>query len=260
MNWNHCSRVAILAALLVCVAAAPAAAVSVSADDAPSEAEVGSKIDVTFEVTDLYTDYDTWNLQGQSDLSQVTWTVTMYDQTGAKIGQQTYNNQTFSHPVSADEDVNRVTVRLQATVPEVSSWSYESPQQFRLAAFTQAQEGGSSQMLQSYDVQPYTQSSKEARTAMDDAQDAIETANEAGVGVADAESDFEDAVEFYNGGNFEQATNNAEEAREKATTAAASSERNSLLIKAGIGVVVLLLILGGVYWFLQQRTTHDKLG
>ena len=260
MNWNHCSRVALLAALLVLVVAAPVAAVSVSADDAPSEAEVGSNVDVTFEVTDLYTDYDTWNLQGQTDLSQVTWTVTTYDQTGAKIGQQTYNNQSFGHPVAADQDVNRVTVRLEATVPEVSSWSYESPQQFRLAAFTQAQDGGSSQMLQSYQVQPYTADSKEARTAMDDAQEAIEAANAAGVDVSDAESDFEDAVEFYNGGNFAQATNNAEEAREKATGATASSERNSLLIKVGIGLVVLLLVLGGVYWFLQQRTTHDKLG
>lgn len=260
MNWNHCSRVAILAALLVVAAAAPVAAVSVSADDAPSEAQIGSKVDVTFELTDLYTDYDTWKLQGQTDLSQVTWTVTTYDQTGAKIGQQTYNNKSFSHPVSADDGVNRVEVRLEATTPEVSSWSYQSPQQYRLAAFTQAQEGGTSQMLQSYEVQPYTPASKEARSAIDDAKDAIDDAEATGIDVSDAESDLEDAVEFYNGGNFEQAKNNAERAEEKATAASAASERNSLLIKAGIGIVVLLLVLGGVYWFLQQRTTHDKLG
>lgn len=260
MNWNHCSRVAILAALLVVAAAAPVAAVSVSADDAPSEAQIGSKVDVTFELGKLYTDYHTWNLEGQTDLSQVTWTVTTYDQTGAKIGQEMYNNKSFSHPVSADNGVNRVEVRLEATIPEVSSWSYESPQQYRLAAFTQAQEGGTSQMLQSYEVQPYTTASKDARSAMDDAQDAIDAAESADIDVSDAKSDFEDAVEFYNGGNFEQAKNNAERAEEKATDATKSSERMGLLLKAGIGIVGLLLVLGGVYWFLRQRTTHDKLG
>ena len=40
MNWNHCSRVALLAALLLVATAVPVAAVSVDAEQAPSEAEV----------------------------------------------------------------------------------------------------------------------------------------------------------------------------------------------------------------------------
>jgi hypothetical protein len=260
MNWSHCSRVALLAALLVVLVAAPVAAVSVSADDAPSDAEVESKVDVTFTISDLYTDYDSWSLQGQSDLSQVSWTVVTYDQTGAKITQQTYNNQTFAHQIAASNDVNRVEVRLEATVPGVSNWSYASPQTFRLAAFTQAQEGGTSTRLQSYDVQPYTADSRAARTAIDDAQEAIDDADEAGGDVSDAEADLEDAVEFYNNGNFEQATKNANEAAEKAEGAASSAAQSDLLVKAAIGVVLLLLVGGGIYWFLQQRTTHDKLG
>lgn len=260
MNWNHCSRVALLAVLLVVAVAAPVAAVSVSADQAPSEAEVGSTVDVTFTFTDLYTDYDTWTLRGQTDLSQATWTVTTFDQTGAKINQQTYNNNSFGHKIAASNDVNKVTVRLQATVPEVSSWNYESPQTFRLAGFTEAQDGGASNVLESFSLQPFTSESKEARTAIDDAESAIETAEASGADVAGAESDVEDAVEFYNSGNFEQAVKNAEEAEEKANSAAASSEQTDLLIKAGIGLVVLLLIGGGIYWYLQQQTTHDKLG
>lgn len=260
MNWNHCSRAALLAALLVLASAAPVAAVSVSADDAPTTAEVGSSVDVTFTFTELYTDYDTWTLQGQSDLSQVTWTVTTYDQTGAKIDQQNYNNQSFGHQISAANDVNEVTVRLQATVPEVSNWSYASPQEFRLAAFTQAQEGGASTMLKSYDVRPYTQASQDARTAIENAQTAIDDAQATGADVSNANSDLQDAIEFYNTGNFEQAVQNANEAAEKANAAAASSQQTDLLIKVGIGVVVLLIIGGGIYWYLQQRTTYDKLG
>jgi len=260
MNWNHCSRVALLAALLVVATAAPVAAVSVSADDAPTEAQVGSTVDVTYTFTELYTDYDTWTLQGQTDLSQVTWTVTTFDQTGAKIAQENYNNQSFGHQLAAADDVNKVTVRLQATVPQVTSWSYESPQTFRLAAFTQAQEGGASTMLKSYDVRPYTPASQEARTAIDDAQQAIDDAAATGADVSGAESDLQDAIDFYNNANFEQAVENADEAASKANDAASSAQQTDLLIKVGIGVVVLLLIGGGIYWYLQQRTTYDKLG
>lgn len=260
MNWNHCSRVALLAALLVVVVASPVAAVSLSADDAPAEGAVDSKVDVTFTVTDLYTDYDTWTLRGETELTNVSWTVTTYDQTDAKIAQQTYNNQSFGHQLAASEDVNSVEVRLEATVPGVTNWSYGSPQAFRLAAFTQAQDGGSSTTLDSYDIQPYTSESDEARTAIDEASEAIEDAEDAGADVSDAESDLEDAIEFYNNGNFEQAAKNANEAEEKAGGAASSAQQTDLLVKAGIGIVVLLLLGGGIYWALQQRTTHDKLG
>lgn len=260
MNWNHYSRVVLLAALLVVAAAAPVAAVSVSADQAPSEAEVGSQVDVTFTVTELYTDYDTWTLQGQTDLVDASWTVTTYDQTDAKIEQQTYNNQSFGQQIAADNGVNRVEVRLQATIPAVTNWSYASPQEFRLAGFTQAQEGGTSTVLQSYDVRPYTSSSQEARTAIDDAREAIDDAEASGGDVSRAESDVEDAIEFYNDGNFEQAVRNANEASEEAAAAGSAAEQTDFLVKAGIGVVLLLLIGGGIYWYLQSRTTHDKLG
>ncbi|WP_336036263.1 hypothetical protein [Halobacterium yunchengense] len=260
MNSSRCSELAVAAVVVLAFAVAPAAAVSVSGDTPPS-VEVGSDQDVTYEVTDLYTDYDQWTLRGETELTDVSWTVTLYDQTGAQIDRQTYNGQTFEQPVDAENDVSTVEVRLEGTVPGVESYSYDPAQTTTVASFAQVQEGGTSTTLETYDdVRPYTQDSQSARTAISDAEDAVESAKSAGAGVSDAESDLEDAIEFYNSGNFEQAISNAEEAESTANSAASSAERTDLIVMVGAAVVVLLLLAGGVYWYLQQRDTHDKLG
>lgn len=260
MNSSRCSELAVAVVVLLAVAATPAAAVSVSGDT-PSSVEVDSSEELTYEVTDLYTDYDQWVLEGETELTDVSWTVTLYDQTGAEIDQETYNGQSFEQPVDSSEDVNRVEVRLEGTVPAVESYSYDPPQSMTVASFTQSQEGGSSSELESYDdVRPYTEERQEARTAIEDAESAVENARSAGASVGDAERDVEDAIEFYNGGQFEQAISNAEEAEETSNSASSSAQRTELLLMVGAGLVVLLVLAGGVYWYLQQRDTYDKLG
>ncbi|WP_232702888.1 hypothetical protein [Halobacterium wangiae] len=259
MNLSRCSKLAAALVVLLLAAAVPAAAVSVSGDS-PAAVQVDSSQDLTYEFTDLYTDYDQWTLRGETGLDDVTWTVTLYDQTGAQIDRLTYNGQQFEQPVVANDDVNRVTVRLEGTVPAAESYSYDPAQSMTLASFAQVQEGGTSTTLQAYETRPYTTASDDARSAIDDARDAIDSAASAGAGVSDAESDFEDAVEFFNTGNFEQATSNAEEAEQTANNAASSAQQTDMLLLVGAGVVVLVLVAGGVYWYLQQRDTYDKLG
>ncbi|MGB9964786.1 hypothetical protein [Halobacterium hubeiense] len=259
MNLNRCSKLAVALVVVLATAAVPAAAVSVSGDT-PDSVEVDASQNLTYEVTDLYTDYDQWTLQGQTELTGVSWTVTLYDQTGAQIDRLTYNGQSFEQSIEASEDVNSVTVRLEGTVPAVESYSYDPAQSMTLASFAQVQEGGTSTTLTSYETRPYTQASDEARTAIGDAEDAIENAQNQGASVSGAEGDLEDAIEFYNSGNFEQAVSNAEEAESAANSAASSAERTDLIIMVGAALVVLLLIAGGVYWYLQQRDTYDKLG
>ncbi|MUV61766.1 hypothetical protein [Halobacterium sp. CBA1126] len=259
MNLNRCSKLAVALVVVLATAAVPAAAVSVSGDT-PDSVEVDASQNLTYEVTDLYTDYDQWTLQGQTELTGVSWTVTLYDQTGAQIDRLTYNGQSFEQSIEASEDVNSVTVRLEGTVPAVESYSYDPAQSMTLASFAQVQEGGTSTTLTTYETRPYTQASDEARTAIGDAQDAIENAQNQGASVSGAEGDLEDAIEFYNSGNFEQAVSNAEEAESAANSAASSAERTDLIIMVGAALVVLLLIAGGVYWYLQQRDTYDKLG
>lgn len=259
MNLNRSSKVTVALLALLLAAAIPAAAVTVSGD-APGSVQVGEKQQTTFTFEKPFENYDEWTLKGQTGLTQVTWKVTTYDNTDKVITEQTYTGQSFQHHLKSSSGAVRVEVQLVGTPGSVENWSYQPAQQITYASFIQAQEGGASSVIKAYETRPYTQQSQQARTAIDQAKAAIENAEAAGASVEGAKSDLQDAIEFYNNGNFQQAIKNANEAEQKAQSAAQSAQQTDLLIKVGAGVVVLLLIAGGVYWYLQQRETYDKLG
>ncbi|WP_070365779.1 DUF4398 domain-containing protein [Halodesulfurarchaeum formicicum] len=260
MNSSHYSKLAIAAVLLAVVAAGPAAAVSVSDATAPDTVEVGSTVDVTYTVEDLYTNYNEWNLEGATELESVTWTVTTYDLSDSQLDKQQYNGQEFSHTLDKEGDVAMVEVRVQGTVPEWSNWSYEPAQSITLADFTESQSGGAENDLLTSTARPYTESSQAARTALDDATAAIQDAEDAGVDVTEATDRLDNARSAFNSGNFENAQDLAGDAQASAESAQQQSQRTSTLLMIG-GVVVVLAILAGVgYWYLSNRETYDKLG
>ena len=260
MNWSRSSRLALVLVALLLVAVVPAAAVTVSGENVPSQVQVDEQQDVTYTVEELYTDYDRWQLSGETDLVDVTWTVTTYDQTGAKIDQQQYNEPSFAHTIAAENDVSTVEVRLQGTTPTWSDWQYDPPQQLTLATFSQAQEGGTSNEIDTFDARPYTEDSQSARTAIEDANDAIEQAESAGASTAEAEATVNNAISAYENGNFENAVDIANQAQTDAESSAQSAQRTDLLLMAGGALVVLALVAGGIYWYLQQRESYDRLG
>jgi len=260
MNSSRYSKLALVALLLAVVAAGPAAAVSVSGDAVPSEAEVGSTVDVTYTLEELYTNYDQWSLAGETELEAVTWTVTTYDVGETQIAREEYTGQSFSHGIAKSDDVAEVTVRVQGTVPEQSNWSYDPAQKMLLASFTEAQNGGSQTTLQESELRPYTADSQAARTAIEDANSAISDAEDAGVNADDAQSLLDNAVSAYNAGNFGNAQDLAANAQDEAAAAQQSSERTSTLLIIGGVVLVLAVLAGLVYWYLQNRETYDKLG
>ncbi len=260
MNSSHYSKLVIVAVLLAVVAAGPAAAVDVSGSDVPDDAEVNSTVDVTYTFEELYTNYDTWNLAGETELESVTWTVTTYDVGEDKIDQQGYNGQSFSHAIAKTDGVDQVTVRVQGTVPEWDDWSYDPAQSLTLASFSESQEGGTENALQTSELRPYTEDSQAARDAIDDAQSAIDEADSAGVNVEEAESLRDNAISAYDSGNFENAQDLAENAQNAAESAQQSSERTSTLLLIGGVILVVAILAGLIYWYLSTRETYDKLG
>ncbi len=260
MNSSHYSKLALVAVLLAVVAAGPAAAVSVSGAEVPDDAAVGSTVDVTYTVDELYTNYDQWQLEGETSLESVTWTVTAYDVGGTQINQQEYNGQSFSHTIAKADDVAEVTVRLQGTVPEWDDWSYEPPQSVVLANFSEAQEGGAETELQTSEIRPHTEESQAARDAIDEAQAAIDEADAAGVNVEEATSRLDNAISAYDAGNFENAQDLAEDSLDAAESAQQSSQQTSMLLLIGGVIVVIAVLAGLVYWYLSNRETYDKLG
>lgn len=250
MSWSRCSKTLVVA-LLVLTALAPAAsAVTVEPSGTPQEAQVGSGVTTTFTFTELYTDYEEWTLNGETNATNVTWTVTQYDQAGNQISQQSYDGQSFDESVALSSDASKIEVKITATTPEVTNFSYEPPQKFLLAQFSQVREGGTSKTLETYRVHHYTSESKPARQAIDEAAAAVE-----GSGSKQAQKNLEQAKQAYSRENFELATDLAGDAKQ----AAQSSQQTQLLIYAAVALVVLALIAGGIYYWYTQRSTYDKL-
>jgi hypothetical protein len=259
-SWSRFSKLAVVCLLALSAASVPVAGVSVGDSTVTSDAEVGEQITATVTLTELYQDpqLETWTLEGQTELTDVTWTVEYYDQTGARVDQQSFDGQSFSGAqVSAEEGTSEVRVRITGTVPEVTEYSYDPPQSFTVLDLTQAREGGSSNDIDSWSATHYTQESREARNAIDDAAAAVEEVNS-----QSAEQDLQRAIEAYNGDGdeFGLAADLATQAQEDAEQTRQSNRLTRLALYGVGGLVVIGLLVGGVLYWRSQQGGPDKLG
>ncbi|GGM56748.1 hypothetical protein J2752_000905 [Halarchaeum rubridurum] len=261
MNSSRCSKLALAAVVLLATAAGGALAVDASGD-VPGSVEVGTQQETQFTFTEPFSgQYNEWTLRGETELTDVTWVVTTYDNTGAQVDSRVLNGQSFDYDLDASDGVTRVTVDLTGTTPPVERWSYAPAQSVTYAAFTQAQPGGSASVIETWDgVRPYTQASRDARGEIERAESAVESAAAGGASVGDARDLLENAKSAYNAGNFDNAVSLANQAESRAN-AASSSQRTQRWALIGGAVVVLLVVIGGVvWWYLNQRDTYDRLG
>ncbi|MFC7202597.1 hypothetical protein ACFQJC_03665 [Haloferax namakaokahaiae] len=259
-NWSRFSKLAFALVVLLSVVAVPAGAVSVASEDVPSEAAVGDQVTASVTLDELYQNpqLESWTLAGNTELESVTWTVTYYDQTGAKVGQESFDGQNFTGgEIAAADGTSEVEVKVTGTVPEVEEYSYDPAQSFTVMSLNQTREGGSSNDIGSWSATHNTDESAAARTALDSAEAAIATSSG---NTQEAEQSFNNAVDAYNSGNFDLATTLAEEAETRANQADQSSQTTQLLIYAVGGLVVVGLLVGGFLYWRSQQDTYDKLG
>lgn len=263
---SRCSSalLAVLAVVAALTAAAtPAAAVAVGSEDVPEEAQVGAKVDATVTLDELYREpqLEQWTLTGETELTDVTWTVTYYDQTGAKVNQRSFDGQSFDGAdIAASEGVSEVEVRVTGTAPAVEEYTYDPAPTFAVMNLTQAREGGSSNDVGSWSARHYTEESTAARDAIDSARDAIDAAGGADTG--EAETSLNNAIDAYEGENpdFELATNLANEAESKADEAAQSRQTVQYAMYGAGGLAVLGVLAGGVFWWRSRQDSYDRLG
>jgi hypothetical protein len=259
-SWSRFSKLAVVCLLALSVASVPAAGVSVGDSTVTSDAEVGTQITATVTLTELYQNpqLESWTLEGETELTDVTWTVEYYDQTGARVNQQSFDGQSFSGAqIAAEDGTSEVQVRITGTVPEVEEYSYDPAQSFTVLDLTQAREGGSSNDIDSWSATHYTEGSREARNAIDDAAAAVEE-----VDSQSAEQDLQSAIEAYNGdGNeFDLATDLANQAQEEAESTQQSNRLIRFALYGAGGLVVIGLIVGGFLYWRSQQSGPDKLG
>ena len=216
--------------------AGSAAAVQSSPTDLPEESEVGTDFEATVELTELFEEFGEWTLSAETELENSTWTIRQYDQAGSEIQREDIDGQNATQAVDIDDGTARVDVRVTGTTPEVEAWSYDPPDSFVVANFTQEREGGSDRDIDTHRSHHYTTESKDAREAIDRAQESVE-----GSGSDSARSSLNSAISAYESGNFENAIDLAERAEDEASQS--QLIRNALI---GVAVVIVLALLIGV--------------
>jgi len=262
-NWNRSSRVVLATLVVLLAAAVPAAAVSVTGEDVPEEAQVGTQVSATITLDELYQNpqSEQWQLSGTTELTDVSWTVVFYDQTGSQVDLIEPTGQSFSGvDIVASTGTAEVEVRITGTVPEVDAYSYDPAQEFVTMELTRGQSGGASNTIDTWRSHHYTESSDSARQAIDEAGTAIEDARAAGANPSDAQANYQDAIAAYEDGSFDVATNLANRATEQANQAAQSSQTQQTIIYAVGGLLVLAVVVGGVLYWRSQQGPDDPLG
>lgn len=257
MNSIRCSKgtITLLCVVGLLAVAGTATAFSVASEGVPSEAAVGEEVTVTYTIDDPYTDApDRWTLQGSTELESVSWTVTVF-RAGTQISEDTYGSQNVSQDLDIDDNGDEVEIELTGTVPEVGNFTYAPEERFTVATLAR-QTGNNTQEFQNDSAHHFTEDSKEARDAIDAAQESIDAAG----GNDEAEQLLDSAVSSYENGNFENAIDLANQSQETAESAQQSQQTTrTLLIVAGALVVLLLLGGGGYYLYSQQGDDYSKL-
>jgi hypothetical protein len=170
---------------------------------------VGTQHTVSVTLTELYQDpaLESSTLAESTGLTDVTWTVTRYDQTGAQVDQQSYDGRQLTGTrIAAADGTNRITIRAVGTIPFVESFSYDPKQSLRVISLTQTRRGESSNVVDIWTATHGTEQSVSTRERLTTAREIVST-----VDSGQASQTMQDAIDAYNG-EFAPATQLASEA------------------------------------------------
>ena len=255
MSWIRSSKSAALVVLLaLSLAVGTAGAISVSPGEVPNETQVGETVTTTVTIEDPFVDMpDQWTLQGSTELRNVSWTVTVRQQ-GEQVSQETFGDQSFEHPLNASNNGDTVVVELTGDTPAIENYTYEPAETYTLYDFESIQ-GSSTSGLNTTSVHHYTNASKSARLAIDNATEAVNASG----GGSEAQNDLDQAISAYDSGNFDNAESNAADAQDQAEQAEQSAQRTQTILMVVGALVVLAIIGGGIYYWRSNQNEPTKL-
>ena len=248
MNLTRSSRYALVALLaLALTLGAVGTALAIDFDDSgvPADAEVGESEQVVVEFEAFEERNTPWAVEAESELDDVTVSITA---TGP--GVEDVETSAGSADLELDPDSHSdVTIEAVGDVPTIEQYNYEDPDEENVLGLEISDRDGAT--LGSWDVHRYTEDSQSAREAIDEASEAVADSSS-----ESAEDDLNDAITFYNNGEFESAINAANSAQE---TAESEGETRQMLLMAG-GVLALAgIVVGGVYFWKSRQTNTNKL-
>ena len=254
MSSIRCSRTTVVLLCLVglLATAGVASAFTVSAEGVPAESAVEEEVTATYTIDDPFTDVSNeWTLEGETDLRDVAWTVTVL-RAGNQISQETYGDQSFDQDLDVDDNGDEVRIEVTGTVPTIENYTYDPEERYTVASLSRVS-GNNEEEFRNDSAHHYTEESREARMAIEDAEDAIDAAG----GNQQAEQLRQNAISAYNSEDFDNAVDLANQAESAANSA---SQTRTLLLVAGAIIALLALIGGGYYLYSQsQEDDYSKL-
>jgi flagellar basal body-associated protein FliL len=263
MSWTRCSEGVVVGVLVVVVLAAAGTGAALSFDDenVPAEAEVRSEQTYSVTVTELFsaenTDLpDQWTLQATTEFDDAEISITSQDVADNTVNQTSVENDEATLTVRQADGINRVVVEVSGRVPAVDTYSYadRSVENFSVLEFTRVQDGSEFTLADGeaeWNVHRFTTDSKNARQAIDSANDAIDSSTD-----SDAQDRLDEAISFYDNGEFGNAVTAAEDAE---STATSDSNLSQILLIVGGVVVVVAVLGGGVYLWQSRQQDTSKL-
>jgi DNA-binding protein YbaB len=196
---------------------------------------------------------DQWTLQADTELENVSWTVTVLQQ-GDQVNQTVYGEQSFEQELDASSGGDTIEVEITGNAPPVDNYTYHPRETFTLYDFDTVQ-GSSTSDLNTSEVHHYTNASRDARLAIEDAEAAI---NETG-GNSEAEAQRDRAVSAYENSNVGHAESLAGDAQSQAEQAQQSAQQTQTLLMAAGALLVVLLVGGGIYYWRANQDEPTKL-
>jgi hypothetical protein len=258
MSWIRYSKAITLALLLAVsiVAAGTAAGLSVSTENAAAEYRVGQPVTVNVTIEDPFTGdaSNQWTLNGQTELTEVVWSVRVLDQGQVVRPEQTFGSAAFNYSLSRDGGGDAVVIQLQGTAPAIENYTYAPEERFTVADMNRIS-GSNTADLETVEAHHYTNESKEARNAIESAEQAYDENG----GPDSVENRLNDSIAFYESEQFGQAINNANEAETQVSQAEQSQQTTTLILYAVGAIVLLALIGGGIYYWRSQQESYGKL-
>jgi len=253
MSWIRSSKTVGAVALLTVALLAAGTAVAVEFDgEAPESAEVGEEGTMEVEVTEPFADPlpSQWTLEGDTALENADWTIVAEDNTGDIVAR----SDTNTLALNADDSVVAVTVEVRGEVPDGISFNYENPEEenYKVVELLRQTDAGAERVASEaiWEAHRFTAGSQEARTAIDDASDAVDDAGGSG------EDELDQAIRAYDNGDFELATELASDAQ---SSAEGSAQTTQFLLIGGAVVVLIAVVGGGAYVYKQRQRNTNKL-
>lgn len=169
----------------------------------PASAQVGDAISFTATVQNPFQNApDRWTLQGRTELENASWTIQVSDE-GDPVDTVDAGGEQFRYDLDRRTGATTVEITVSGNVPPRSGYSYEEMSRENVTIISIGRRSnGAENEIEAFESHRYTEESRAARNAIDDAIEAVGGTNDT----------VEQAISAYNSGNFGDAINLANEA------------------------------------------------